>query len=100
MFMLILFDTLGNVFKQQGARKIDRVVDVRTSRRVAKTAIFSTPTYVIASKLPQLLLLTLMIHLKPVYLPNCAPSLAHGWAKCTSSICWLCFGATSPGKSC
>ena len=30
-----------------------------------------------------------------VHLPNCAQSLARGWTICTSSICWLCFSATS-----
>ena len=44
-----MFYTLGNVFKQQGVRKIDHVVDVRASRRVAKTAILGTPTCAIAS---------------------------------------------------
>ena len=48
------FDTLGSVFQQQGARKIDHVVDVRASRRVAKTTILGTPTCAIASKLQQL----------------------------------------------
>ena len=68
-----LFDTLGNVFKQQDVRKIDHVVDVCASRRVAKTAIFGTPTCAIASKLPQLLLLTPMVHIT-VYLPNVCPT--------------------------
>ena len=30
-FLLVLFDTLGSIFKQQGVRKIDHVVDVRAS---------------------------------------------------------------------
>ena len=34
-----------NAFKQEGVRKIDHVVDVRASRRVAKTAMFGTPTH-------------------------------------------------------
>ena len=38
-------------FKQQGVWKIDDVVDVRALRRVAKTAIFGTPTCGMASKL-------------------------------------------------
>ena len=45
----------------QATGKIDHVVDVRASRRVAKTAIFGTPTRAVASKLPQLLLLTPMV---------------------------------------
>ena len=63
--LLVLFDTLGKVFKQQRVRKIDHVgpVDVCASRRVAKIAIFRTPTCAIASKLPQLLVLTPMIHI-------------------------------------
>ena len=52
-------------FKQQGVRKIDHVVDVR-----AKTAIFGTPTWAVASKLPQLLLLTPMVHITIVYPPK------------------------------
>ena len=36
----------------------------------AKTAIFETPTRAIASKLPQLLLLTPMVHITTVYLPK------------------------------
>ena len=61
----MLLDTLGNVFKQQGVRRIDHVVDVRASRRLAKTAIFGTPTCAIASKLPQLILLTPLVHKLP-----------------------------------
>ena len=49
------------------------------SRRLAKTAIFGTPTRAFASKLPQLVLLPPMVHITTVYLPNCA--LAQGWAK-------------------
>ena len=63
-------DTLGNVLKQQGLWKIDHVVDVCASRRVVQTAIFGTPTCAIASKLPQLLLLTPMVHITTVYLPK------------------------------
>ena len=43
-FLLLLFDSLGNVCKQQGIRKNDHVVAVSASRRVAKTTIFETPT--------------------------------------------------------
>ena len=41
-------------------------------------------------------------HEKPYIYPNCVQKLllAQGWAKRTSSICWLCFGATLPHKSC
>ena len=66
----VLFDALGKVFKQQDVRKIDRVLEVRASRRVAKIAIFGTPTCTIASKPPQLLLLTPMVQSKTVYLPK------------------------------
>ena len=45
-------------FQVQGIWKIDHVLDVRSSRRVAKTSIFGIPTCAIASKPPQLLLLT------------------------------------------
>ena len=91
----MLFDILGNVFKQQGVWKIDYVVDVCSSRHVAKTAIFGTPTCAIASKLPQLLLLTPMVCITTAC-PNCLQFLVWRWAKCMSSICWLCFGTTSP----
>ena len=37
---------------------------------------------------------------QPYIYPNCAQSVVRGLAKCTSSICWLCFGTTSPCKSC
>ena len=47
---------LRQLFQATGRMKIDHVVDVRTSRRMAKTALFGTPTCAIASKLPQLLL--------------------------------------------
>ena len=66
----VLFDTLSNVFKQQGVRKIDHLEGVRGSRSEAKTAIFGTPTCTIASKLPQLQLLTPMVHITTVYLPK------------------------------
>ena len=42
----------------------------RASRLVAKTVIFETPTCAIACKLPQLLLLTSMVHITTVYLPK------------------------------
>ena len=75
--LLVLFDTLGTVFKQQGLRRIDHVVDVRTSRHVAKTVTFGTRTFAIASKLPQLLLLTPKVHITTVYLPKlCAVGLS------------------------
>ena len=57
-------------FKRQSVRKTDYVVDVRALRCVAKTAIFGTPNCAIASKLPQLLLLTPMVHITNVYLPK------------------------------
>ena len=55
---------------KKGVRKIDHVVDPRATRRVAKTAILETPTCKIASKLPQLLLLTPMVHIATIYLPK------------------------------
>ena len=73
-----LFDTLGNILKQQGLRKIDHVVDIRALRRVAKSAIFRTPTCAIVSKLPQLLLPTPMVHITTVYLPKPCAMLARG----------------------
>ena len=75
--LLVLFDTLGNVFKQQGARE-DRPRDgrLRVTTRV-RNAIFGTPTCAIASKLPQLLLLIPMMHITIVYLPKlCAITCA------------------------
>ena len=54
-------------------------VDVGASRRVAKTADLGTPTRAIASKLPHLLLLTPMVYITTVYLPNlCAIAFARG----------------------
>ena len=54
----------------QAIGKIDHIVDVWASRPVAKTAIFGTPTGAIASKLPQILLLTPTVHITTVYLPK------------------------------
>ena len=64
-------------FQQPSVRKINHLLDVRASRRVAKTDIVRTPTCAIASKLPHLLLLTNMVHITTVYLPKlCAIACA------------------------
>ena len=79
-----------------------RECDIGTLKAdMTKTATFVTPTCAIASKLPQLQLLTPMVNIKTVYLPELCPiaCVARGWAKCTSYICWLCFGVMSPRKS-
>ena len=61
------------------------------SRRVANNVIFGTPTRAIASKLPQLLLLTPMLYITIVYLPKLCAIACARWAMYTLSICWLCF---------
>ena len=65
--------------------------------RVAKTTTFRTPTCTVTSKLPQLLLLTPMVHITTVYLPKLCTT---GGLSAQCPLCWLCFGATPPRKSC
>ena len=42
----------------------------RSGRPRVTPAVFGTPTCAVASKMPQLLLLTLMVHITTVYLPK------------------------------
>ena len=59
-----------HAIRQAKGQTKDCPCEVRASRRVAKTAIFGTPTCAIASKLPKLLPLTHMVHITTVYLPK------------------------------
>jgi hypothetical protein len=45
----IMFDALGNVYKQQSVQKVDHVVKVGASRRVPNIAIFGIPTCAVAT---------------------------------------------------
>jgi hypothetical protein len=65
--LLVIYDTWGNVIKQD-LQKIDHVLDIRATRLVPTTAICGTPSCAIASKLPQLLLLTPLVYISTVYL--------------------------------
>ena len=56
---------------QATERKINHIVDVHASQRMAETAIFREPTCTIISKLPQLTpMVHIRVHIRTVYLPK------------------------------